>query len=607
MPEPTPEPLEPLTRREREVLSLLADSSLSNADIAARLTLAHTSIKWYERQIYAKLSVNNRRAAVARARELGWIEGPGPAPDMPVSGNLPAPLSPFIGRSHEIDQVSRLLAGPTARLVTLTGVGGVGKTRLGIRVAEELLQHYPHGCWLVELSAVMDGRLVPETTAGVFGLLGKHDRDPLAALLDFLRDKKLLLILDNCEHLLEACAGFLETLLRACPRVQVLATGRAALGIPGEIIYPVPALVIPDPHQHHGLDQFMEIEAVRLFTDRAAATRPGFTVTTETIPAIARICQKLDGIPLALELAAARLRFLDPQGIAERLDEDYRILSGSRRSGPPHQQTLQASLDWSYNLLSPAERALMRRLAVFGGGWSLEMAGQVWGGAGELLELLSQLIDKSLVLAAFDSGTGSRASRVIAFWNPSSSMPGKNWWRPGRGLYRSRHLACFMTLAETAETHLRGQDQAAWFDHLEQEIENIRRALHWALVSDPLAGLRLASALLWFWHIRGRWLEGLDWLERGLRVVPPFLNVATSTGEEAREEPQNINMIRAKALAAAGFLQSSLLDYQEDNHEFEKAAALFQESLAILQRCGFRGEAGWRLFCSTWRAPLRVT
>ncbi len=508
---------EHLTRREREILARLA-GDLYNREIAEALMLAPSSIKWYTRQIYAKLGVNSRQAAIQRARDLGLLDFK-PTPFF-HSHSLPAALTPFVGRQAKLEQVRQMLADPTYRLLTLTGAGGVGKTRLALRAASEVQGGYPQGAWLVELAALSDPELVPQTLAAAFTLRPERDRPILTVLLDYLRSRNLLLVLDNCEHLVAACASLANSLLQACPDLHILATSREALGIEAERIYLVPSLSFPGPGDGKSLEELLNYEAVDLFTRRAKAALPGFELNGENAAAVAQICRHLDGIPLALELAAARLRVMDAEQIAYQLEDRFRLLSGGDRSAPPRLQTMRLSIDWSYQLLSETEKVLFRRLAVFAGGWTLAAAKAVCADAmlpeADILNLLGGLVNKSLALVIRRKGQELRyrlleTVRQYAQEKLSESVE--------TGTLRDRHLDYFLGLAGHAEPELVSAEQCLWFDRLQLEHDNFRLALAWSLAgatAGPQAGLRMANSLWWFWFICNYKKEGGQWLEKTL-------------------------------------------------------------------------------------------
>lgn len=316
-----------------------------------------------------------------------------------LPNNLPMQLTSFIGRQREMAEVKQLLTN--SRLLTLTGAGGCGKTRLGLQVSADLLEEYVDGVWLAELAALTDPMLVPQAVASVLSAREEPGRQQIETLTDFLKLKSLLLVLDNCEHLVAACAQLATALLRFCPNLWILATSREALGIAGETIWRIPPLSLPSA-QMAPLERLIQYEAVRLFIERATAVLPAFTVTNQNAPAVAQVCYRLDGIPLAIELAAARVKVLTVEQIYDRLDNQFRLLTGGSRTALPRQQTLRGAIDWSYNLLSEAEQALLCRLSVFAGGWTLEAAEAICAGENideiEVLDLLTYLADKSLVI-----------------------------------------------------------------------------------------------------------------------------------------------------------------------------------------------------------------
>jgi non-specific serine/threonine protein kinase len=435
---------------------------------------------------------------------------PLPAPPEP-RGNLPVQPTSFIGREREQADVLALL--DRAPLVTLTGAGGCGKTRLALTVAGSLLPEYPDGVWLVELAALVDPILVPQTVARVLGLQEQPGRTPLEMLTSYLKHRRLLLVVDNCEHLVGACADLAATLLRSCPQLRLLATSREALEVAGEALYRAPSLSMPDLAQLPSPDRLTQYEAVQLFLERAQARRADFTLTARNAQAVAQVCVRLDGMPLAIELAAARIGVLPVESIAARLDDRFRLLTGGPRTTLPRQQTLRATLDWSHDLLSRPEQALLRRLAVFAGGWTLEAAESVCAGdvvvEGEILDLLSALVNKSLVQA-------EGADSHHRYWLLETLRQYTLERLEAMGeeaAVQDLHLAYFLALAEEAEPQLRGPAQGCWLDRLEVEHDNLRLALGWALERHAEdGGLRLAGALWGFWSYRGHLAEGQGWL-----------------------------------------------------------------------------------------------
>lgn len=442
--------------------------------------------------------------------------------------NLPAQLTSFIGRQKETAEVIDLLS--SARLLTLTGPGGCGKTRLAIELAANLLAQYPDGVWLVELASLSDPALVAQAVASVLHFQEQPGRTLTETLCSLLEAKECLLILDNCEHLIESCAKLTETLLRSCPDLQILATSREPLNIPGETAWAVPSLSLPERGLIPSLESLGRYEATRLFIDRAMHVLSNFTVLQRDAPVIARICLQLDGIPLAIELAAARVKVLTVEQIAERLNDSFRWLGEGSRTASPRHQTLSAAIGWSYNLLAPKEQALFRRLSVFAGAFSLEAVEAVCAGGlvgqGEVLDLLSHLIDKSLVLIPGPERTVSdkqgRGSEVRYRLLETLRQYGRERLEDNGEVEvtEHRHAGYFQSLVERAEPHLRGPQQVAWLELLDREIDNLRAALDWSQRHNAETGLAIAGGLWWFWEARGYHTEGRRWLHRLLPQAP---------------------------------------------------------------------------------------
>jgi predicted ATPase/DNA-binding CsgD family transcriptional regulator/Tfp pilus assembly protein PilF len=520
----------------------------------------------------------------------------------PSPNNLPIALSSFIGRGREIVEIRRLLlpghdpsqaagsgqpnpGGSGARLLTLAGSGGSGKTRLAIWVAAELGDAFADGVWLIELASLSDPALVPQAVASVLGIREHPGRPLTESLADYAATRSLLIVLDNCEHLVGACARLAETLLRSCPDVRILATSREPLNIPGETVWIVPSLSIPESplRLDAGLNAavLLHYEAIRLFCERAAAISPDFTMTDQNGPAVAEICQRLDGVPLAIELAAARVRALSAEQIAERLrtHDRFRLLTSGGRTAPPRHQTLEAALDWSYALLAETERRLLQRLSVFAGGWTLDAAEAVGAGtaggagegveAGEVLDILSRLVDKSLVVV--DKSDGDVRYRLLETIRQYAHT--KLAQSGGADGARDRHLSYFAGWAGRAEPHLTNPDQLVWLQQFEAEHDNLRAALEWSGTADHRAepGLRLALACGRFWVVRGYLTEGRAHLTACLRRAEAQL---------AQE-----SMVRASALRSAAHLAYLQSDYPA-------ARALLEESLAIFRAAGPSGRPG---------------
>jgi non-specific serine/threonine protein kinase len=575
--EPYPEPL---TRRERAVLVLLADG-LTAPEIAEKLTLGTSTVKSHLQHLYDKLGVNSRRQAVVRARALGLLGGP--SSTMPASlpttpagrqHNLPLRVTRFFGREVEIEQIKARLA--KWRLVTLTGSGGVGKTQLALRVAGGLLDSFRDGVWLAELAPLANPDLVPHHVAGAFGVSEETGQPILETLLHHLRSRHVVLLLDNCEHVLEACAQLADRLLQVCPGVTILATSRELLAVAGEVVYPVSSLPFPDNEDHEAdLEMLGQYPALRLLVDRARLVQPGFQLSQDNAAALVRICRQLDGIPLALELAAARLRLLDPAALAARLDDALSVLTGGSRTALPRQQTLRATLDWSHKSLSEAERLLLERLSVFAGGCTLEAAEAVCSGngleAGQVLEALAGLVDKSMVIADRQPGQERRYRLLEMVRQYAGDML---WQAEGGEFVRRQHLTYFLALAEQAQPHLDHHDvhEVAWLNRLEGDLDNLRAALGWALEHNLEAALRLAAALFWFWQNRGYVNEGRQWLQRAV----------DAEARERRDEPllPARAQLRVDAVLALAYLMQA---------NMERASPWFEEALALWRPLGPAG------------------
>jgi predicted ATPase/class 3 adenylate cyclase len=454
----------------------------------------------------------------------------------PLAGphNLPQALSSFIGREHEISAAKALLT--EHRLLTLVGPGGIGKTRLGVQVAAAMSPQFSDGVWLVELAALADARLVPQALASVLGVKEVAGKPLLPTLQAALKHKRLLVLLDNCEHVTQACAELAAQLLLAAPHLKLLATSREPLHLAGEINYPVPVLSLPSGSDSATAAALREFEAIRLFVDRASAKVPGFTLSDAAAPHVLRICQCLDGLPLAIELAAARVNVLSVEQIASRLKDRFSLLTRGDRSAMPRQQALRALIDWSHDLLDAKERAVLRRLSVFAGGWTLDMAEAVVAGDGieanEVADLLARLVEKSLVMM----GEGGARYRLL---ETMRQYAGEQLDATAEGdATRDRHLDCYVALAERARPHLTGAQQGKWLAQLDLERENFLAARAWCNRSGNggESALRLLIALKLYLYSRGL-LELLRW-----------------STLEALELPgaQERSMLRSRALHTVG-------------------------------------------------------
>lgn len=476
-----------------------------------------------------------------------------------LPNNLPIQLTSFIGRERERAEVKRLLA--TTRLLTLAGAGGCGKTRLALQVAAEMLEQFADGVWVVELAPLSDPSLVSQTVASALAVREQPGRPILATLSDSLQNKHLLLVVDNCEHMVAASAQLVDSMLRSCPNLQILATSRERLGIAGETTWSVPSLSSPDPWHLPPAETLVEYEAVRLFVERAVAALPTFTLTHHNAHVVAQVCNQLDGIPLAIELAAARVRLMGPDEVLKRLEDRFRLLTGGSRTALPRQQTLQAAVDWSYDLLTEPERVPFRRLAVFAGGFDLQAAEEVCRGealAGDdVVELLSQLVDKSLVIAdaAEDGSVRYRLLETLRQYGREKLCASGE-----EEAVLDNHLRYYLALAEKSYA---GKIDAApeWLGRLEREHDNLRAALEWTRGRHPKEQLQLAGALAWFWHFHSHLTEGRE------RVA------------EALAGRQGRSPAMARALWGAGMLAA----WQGDAAHARSAA---EESLAMWRELG---------------------
>jgi non-specific serine/threonine protein kinase len=530
-------------------------------------------------------AIERLRIALLARRQPGDPDSPTPSPSAsPVvaagpSGpltNVPTAPTSFVGRLQEQAAVRELLL--QTRLLTLTGIGGSGKTRLATRVATTMSAQFPSGIWLVELASLTDSAAVAESVAVAVGMPDPApDKSLLAGLIHYLQGRQLLLVLDNCEHLLGACAELADGLLNSCPGIRILATSRESLDVAGETTFRVPPLSMPALGLLASPDQLLKYEAVQLFVERAQAHRPGFVLTARNVQAVNVICSRLDGLPLAIELAAARIRSLSVENIAARLDQRFQLLTGGPRTALPRHQTLRAALDWSYELLTIPEQVLLRRLSVFTGGWTLEAAEVICAGEPignwEVLDALSMLIEKSMVeLDERAEGARYWLQETMRQYAYEKLMAGDEI-----NQMHENHLAWCLRMAEEGTTALLGPDQFSWLNRLTVEHENLRAALSWSTAietqrgSGPATGLRLAGALWRFWWMRGFPHEGRRWLE---------MTLASAGSAPAH--------LRARALGGAGVLAA-------DQGDYARARTLHDESLTLWRSLGDLGSVAGAL------------
>lgn len=568
-------------------LTLSRAARLLSAGHGGQILLSQTTRDLVERDVPAGASLvdlgEHRLKDLQRPERLYQLVSADLPSDFPplksldtLPNNLPIQLTSFVGRESNLAEVKRLLS--TTRLLTLTGTGGTGKTRLSLAAAADLLDDFADGVWLVELAPVADPNLIPRAVADAVGVRESVGLPLMTALSDYVRAKQMLLILDNCEHLIDASARLAEKLLHISPQLKILASSREALGVSGEVAYSVPSLSLPKSadggewrvdSEQHSPTIVMQSEAVQLFVERARAVQPHFALTEQNAEAIARICQRLDGIPLALELAAARVGVFPVDQIASRLNDRFRLLTGGSRTAMPRQQTLRAAIDWSYGLLCDEERALLRGLSVFAGGWSLEAAESVVGGQWavdskqssvnseqhllptansplptiDVLEMLPRLVNKSLVISD-DQGGQARYRMLETVRQYAREELVKAGEAPP---LHDRHLEYFSRLAETARNQLYHQEGIFWLNRLETEHDNLLRALEWALESHPDRALELAGNLWEFWARRGYTTEGRRWLEQALGRVEAL---PTEQGDAVFRRES----LRARALVGLGRL-----------------------------------------------------
>jgi predicted ATPase/DNA-binding XRE family transcriptional regulator len=580
----------------------------------AELLAEHLGIPPQERETFVRLG-----------------RGGSPASPSPLGPrhNLPYSPSSFVGRERELAAVRQLLSG--SRLVTLTGAGGIGKTRLALQVARELAPTMADGAWLVELAPLSEPALVPLAVAKVLDVREEPGRPLADTLAEALAGKQLLLVLDNCDHLLAASAQLADVLLRQQQRLRLLATSRERLNLRGEVVWPVSALSLPvGPSGATATAEGpVTSEAVRLFVERAAAVLPGFGLTQENAAPVAEICARLDGMPLAIELAAARVGTLSVNQIAARLDDAFRLLTRGSHDSPPRQQTLRATMDWSYALVAEPERVLFRRLAVFAGSFSLDAAESMAGGdwqappdaapataypglaPSDVLDLLSSLVDKSLITVLGWQSAGQARYRLL---EPVRQYAQEKLVQVGEAeALRAQHLAYFLRLAEQAAPKMEGAEQAAWLDRLEAELDNIRVAIDWALQHGEVqAALQIMAFLRRLWFIRPHHGEGVERLRRLLArpdaAAPTRARLAALNTCFMMLWPQgDLNTVQPlvdEALALAGALEDrwnrafALMwvgDSAGMRGNYELACSYLEQSLALWQELGDRLYRGWTL------------
>ncbi len=550
---------EEITQREFALLVGYSDTQISRLEQNQRVPDAATLTALFVPALHLEHEPQWVERLLELANQARFVELPATKKTV-TPNNLPALLTTFIGREKEQAEILQRIG--THRLVTLTGSGGVGKTRISLKVGGQVLDEYANGVWLIELAPLSDPELMPQTVASALGIVAQSTSSHTELLINFLRPKTSLLILDNCEHLLDASAYLADTLLKHCPQLKILATSREALGILGEIVYHMPSLGLPNIQQT--LEKFREYESVRLFEERAQLAQSDFKLTMENASSVAQICSRLDGIPMAIELAAARVNMFSTAQIAARLDDRFNLLTGGSRTALPRQQTLRASIDWSWNLISDSERALLRRLTVFAGGWTLEAAESVCSAAGDIesnqvSEWMTQLVAKSLVIANRQPGRERRFQlheTIRQYAHEKLIEAGEQ-----ENIHR-QHLKYFLDLSELAEPALHGPHQMEWYNRLTDERDNLRVALAHACTADLEAGLSISARLIDYWVVCD--------LREGLRWSTEFIQ---------NPESQTFPLARAKALMTQGYILWSM-------QQFEAVRSIAEECLAVFRSCG---------------------
>ncbi|MBV8164021.1 MAG: hypothetical protein JOZ91_07115 [Candidatus Eremiobacteraeota bacterium] len=510
-----------LTRREQEILELMA-LGLANKEIAQRLGLGRRTVETHINHVLGKLDVSSRTRAVVEAGRVGLLgTAPASAPGNPLESrpnNLPFQLTALIGREQELIDVKISLEG--ARLLTLSGSGGVGKTRLALRVGIDLIGLYPNGVWFCDFSPLVGASLLPSIVAHALGVREQPGRSLTEGVVAWLRRKHALLIFDNCEHVLDASAELADEILHNCPDIRVLATSRQPLGIMGEVVHRVRSLQLPEDSIGLRADRAMRYGAIALFVDRALAADTRFTITNANAPVVAEICQRVDGIPLAIELAATRVNAVSVQNLAKSLDDRFRVLTAGSRTALPRHRTLEALIDWSYDLLSKEEQHLFDQLGIFAASFSSQAVQAICaedGTASDLADLLIALVDKSLVVAQ-TTETQERyrlleSTRAYALANLDA--------RELRDALARSHAEYFCAQARAADERFGVGSSEQWQANMELDLENYRAALAWSLAAnhDPVLGATIAGDLERLWALSGLAGEARQWLDLALEKV----------------------------------------------------------------------------------------
>jgi predicted ATPase/class 3 adenylate cyclase len=562
------------------------------------------------------LGAHRLRSLDGPAQRIYQVTGPGLTRDFPPPrtgdaprNNVPLEVTSFVGRDHEIEQATRML--DQSSVLTLTGPGGVGKTRIGLRLARTLLERFEDGTWIVECGSLSDPSFLLPAVVSTIGLPDPAGRSLLSTIIDQLKGKRLLLVLDDCDPVLAAAAELAEGIVRACSSVRIVVTSREALGVAGEAILPIASLASPDTGLTITADELGSIDACRLFIERAQSVQPAFELTDQNARSVAQLCRRLDGMPLAIELAAARVRTLPVEQVATRLDDRFRLLTGGSRTSVARHQTLRATIDWSYDLLTESERAVLRRLSVFAAGASLEAAESVCAGdpvdGMDVLDLLGRLVEKSLV---FTDPTSSEAHfRLLE--TVREYARGRLVEAEEADPTLRRHRDLFLALVDKASpAFFHGPEPVDWLRRLDDDHEDVRAALEWSLdqPGEARSGLRIAAGLWRYWEIRGHLTEGRGWLERMLQAVGAEISVLRA---DALTGAANLAFMQGDLRAAASYQTASLelqreirdpqgVEYAANNlantwiqlGDNVRARELYEETLSIARELGdVRGEA----------------
>jgi predicted ATPase/DNA-binding SARP family transcriptional activator len=479
-----------------------------------------------------------------------------------ASSNIPVPLTSFVGRHKELKEIATLIS--SSRLLTLTGPGGVGKTRLAIETAQHSLKNFKDGVFWVGLVGLSDENLIPQEIAHSLNVREISNEPLIETLKTYLRSKHLLLVIDNCEHLIRSCAQYAEQLLARCPELKILATSIESLGLFNENTWQVPSLPLPEIQGPLSLKELQEFASIKLFDERAANAKSGFVLDERNASSVAQICRRLDGIPLAIELAAARIKVLSVDEIAARLDDRFSLLTAGSRTAIPRHQTLRATIDWSYDLLTEPEHILLRRLSVFTGGFTLEAAEAVCGqgrNQSDILDLLGRLVDKSFVLV--EAGSAIDETRYRLLETVRQYALEKLVGIGEAPAIRDGHLEFYLNLAENSEPNIFGHESEIWIKRLDKELDNIRAAMEWSTNSGKAdMALRIAGSLVYFWFAHG--LVGSEWHDRIQQAL-------------SRPEGRKRTLARAKALNGIGFMYWADIYPTDRRPELEEALSIGRE------------------------------